>query len=42
MVPVQALETSTLAFVGHNWAFFRASKESEYPTASRKEVLSKI
>lgn len=42
MVPVQALETSTLAFVGHNWAFFRASKESQYPKASRKEVLGKI
>ncbi|CEJ62532.1 hypothetical protein PMG11_11029 [Penicillium brasilianum] len=39
MVPVQALETSTLAFVGHNWAFFRASKEAQYPKASRKEVL---
>ncbi|KAJ5369930.1 uncharacterized protein N7496_006022 [Penicillium cataractarum] len=39
MVPVQALETSTLAFVGHNWAFFRESKESQYPKASRKEVL---
>lgn len=42
MVPVQALETSTLAFVGHNWAFFRASQEAQYPKAPRKEVLGKM
>ena len=29
MVPVQALHTSTLAFVGHRWGCFRASVESE-------------
>lgn len=40
MVPVQALEASTLAFVGHNWGLFRASKDTEYPRASRKETLS--
>jgi hypothetical protein len=41
MVPVQALQASTLAFIGHNWAIFRASKDTEYPNASREEVFSK-
>ncbi|KAJ6003681.1 hypothetical protein N7522_006373 [Penicillium canescens] len=39
MVPVQALEASTLAFVGHNWGRFRAFKDAEYPKASYREVL---
>ena len=42
MVPVQALETSTLAFVGHHWGIFRASKQAEYPQASHKEILSMV
>jgi Na+-driven multidrug efflux pump len=41
MVPVQALEASTLTFVGHNWGMFRAEKGTEYPRASRREILSK-
>ncbi|KAJ5288735.1 hypothetical protein N7478_001765 [Penicillium angulare] len=40
MVPVQALEASTLAFVGHNWGRFRADREAQYPKASRAEILS--
>ena len=39
MVPVQALESSTLAFVGHSWGHFRATRQIEYPRATRKEVL---
>ncbi|KAJ5346240.1 hypothetical protein N7452_004244 [Penicillium brevicompactum] len=39
MVPVLALETSTLTFIGHNWGHFRASKETENPGASTKEIL---
>ncbi|CAG8422351.1 unnamed protein product, partial [Penicillium salamii] len=39
MVPVLALETSTLTFIGHNWGHFRASKETENPRASTKEIL---
>jgi Na+-driven multidrug efflux pump len=41
MVPVQALEASTLAFVGHNWGLFRAEKGTAYPQASQSEILSK-
>ncbi|CAG8099275.1 unnamed protein product [Penicillium salamii] len=41
MVPVQALETSTLTFMGHNWGVYRASKSNEQPRASRKEILGK-
>jgi Na+-driven multidrug efflux pump len=41
MVPVQALEASTLTFVGHNWGMFRAEKGTKYPRASRREILSK-
>lgn len=39
MVPVQALEASTLAFVGHNWGHFRATQQIEYPKATRAEVF---
>ncbi|CAG8400547.1 unnamed protein product [Penicillium salamii] len=39
MVPVQALEASTLTFVGHNWGAYRAGKSSEQPRASRREIL---
>ena len=39
MVPVQALEASTLAFVGHNWGHFRAAQQTEHPPATRKEIL---
>ncbi|CAG8277962.1 unnamed protein product [Penicillium salamii] len=39
MVPILALETSTLTFVGHNWGYFRASKAAENPVASTKEIL---
>ncbi|KAJ6126225.1 hypothetical protein N7471_010718 [Penicillium samsonianum] len=39
MVPVLALETSTLTFIGHNWGHFRASKETENPGASIKGIL---
>ena len=40
MVPVQALEASTLAFVGHNWGQWRAKKGSEIrrPKASKQEL----
>ncbi|KAJ5116073.1 hypothetical protein N7456_000421 [Penicillium angulare] len=38
MVPVQALEASTLAFVGHNWGRFRAGREAQYPRASRADI----
>ncbi|OKO97560.1 hypothetical protein PENSUB_10354 [Penicillium subrubescens] len=41
MVPVQALESSTLAFVGHAWGAFRASSDTTHPRASRKEILSR-
>lgn len=39
MVPVQAVEASTLAFVGHNWGRFRATQQIEYPKATRAEVF---
>jgi len=42
MVPVQALEASTLAFVGHNWGTFRATRQIEYPRATRKEILGML
>ncbi|KAJ5555269.1 hypothetical protein N7461_003739 [Penicillium sp. DV-2018c] len=42
MVPVQALESSTLAFVGHNWGVFRAQGDTEYPTASRRDIMGII
>ncbi|KAL8949098.1 MAG: hypothetical protein Q9222_004769 [Ikaeria aurantiellina] len=42
MVPVQALEASTLAFVGHNWGQWRASVGSRVETAkaTRRDLLS--
>lgn len=41
MVPVQALEASTLAFVGHNWGQWRArvGVGLRKPKASRQDVL---
>ncbi len=42
MVPVQALEASTLAFVGHNWGEWRASMEAGLgkAKASRQDLIS--
>ena len=42
MVPVQALEASTLTFVGHAWGRWRAQvgPEVEKPKATRREMLS--
>jgi hypothetical protein len=42
MVPVQALESSTLAFVGHAWGAFSASSDTSHPRASRKEIMSEF
>ncbi|KAJ5372306.1 hypothetical protein N7517_004312 [Penicillium concentricum] len=42
MVPVQALEASTLAFVGHNWGQFRAESDRVYPTATRQGLIELI
>ena len=44
MVPVQALEASTLAFVGHNWGQWRArvGVGMTRPKASRRDLLSMI
>ena len=44
MVPVQALEASTLAFVGHNWGEWRASIGASLPKAkaSRGDLISKF
>ncbi|OQE37162.1 hypothetical protein PENCOP_c010G00307 [Penicillium coprophilum] len=42
MVPVQALEASTLAFVGHNWGRYRAEKGRGYPKATRKDLTELI
>ncbi|KAJ5970952.1 uncharacterized protein N7479_000870 [Penicillium vulpinum] len=42
MVPVQALEASTLAFVGHNWGQFRAQSGTEYPKATKKDLIELI
>ena len=41
MVPVQALEASTLAFVGHNWGQFRARAgvDVRRPKASKQDIL---
>ena len=43
MVPVQALEASTLAFVGHNWGEWRASVGANLKNAkaSRRDLTSK-
>ncbi|KAJ4392682.1 hypothetical protein N0V85_006890 [Neurospora sp. IMI 360204] len=39
MVPVQALETSALAFVGHQWGVWKKDKEGvSKPAASWKEI----
>lgn len=42
MVPVQALEASTLTFVGHNWGKWRArvGVEKRRPKASKADLLS--
>lgn len=42
MVPVQSLEASTLAFVGHAWGQWRAAigPEIKKPKASRRDLLS--
>ncbi|MCJ1237587.1 hypothetical protein MMC14_005574 [Varicellaria rhodocarpa] len=42
VVPVQALEASTLTFVGHNWGRFRASVgvEIRRPKASKHDILA--
>jgi Na+-driven multidrug efflux pump len=42
MVPVQALEASTLTFVGHNWGRFRAQVgvANKRPRASLKDLKS--
>ncbi|KAK4869898.1 hypothetical protein LT330_005622 [Penicillium expansum] len=42
MVPVQALEASTLAFVGHNWGQFRAESGTAYPKATRNDIIELI
>lgn len=44
MVPVQALEASTLAFVGHNWGQWRArvGVGLRKPKASRQDLLGII
>jgi hypothetical protein len=41
MVPVQALEASTLAFVGHNWGRWRArvGMAVRRPKASRQDLI---
>jgi hypothetical protein len=43
MVPVQALEASTLTFVGHAWGQWRAQvgPEVKRPKASRRDLLGK-
>lgn len=41
MVPVQALEVSTLAFVDHNWGQFRAQSGTAYPEATRKDIIGR-
>lgn len=41
MVPGQALETSALAFVGHQWAVWKKNKEgTSKPAASWVEIKS--
>lgn len=44
MVPVQALEASTLAFVGHNWGQWRArvGVGLRKPKASRRDLLGMV
>ncbi len=44
MVPVQALEASTLTFVGHNWGRWRArvGVNLRKPKASRREVAGSV
>lgn len=44
MVPVQALEASTLAFVGHNWGEWRAKMGASLKKAkaSRQDLLSEF
>lgn len=44
MVPVQALEASTLAFVSHNWGHWRArvGVNLRRPKASRKDLAGKV
>ncbi len=44
MVPVQALEASTLTFVGHNWGQWRARVgiNLRKPKASRMDLLGKL
>ncbi|CAI7574620.1 unnamed protein product [Penicillium glandicola] len=42
MVPVQALEASTLTFVGHNWGRFRGESGIAYPEATRKDIIELI
>ncbi|KAK6832724.1 hypothetical protein RU639_004013 [Aspergillus parasiticus] len=41
MVPVQALEQSTLTFVGHNWGIWRdrAGVEIRYPKATKSDIM---
>lgn len=43
MVPVQALEATTLTFVGHNWGKWRCDIgiDNRRPKASRKDILCK-
>ncbi|KAB8247385.1 hypothetical protein BDV35DRAFT_404458 [Aspergillus flavus] len=42
MVPVQALEQSTLTFVGHNWGVWRdrAGVEIRYPKATKSDIMA--
>ncbi|OQE18831.1 hypothetical protein PENFLA_c020G11094 [Penicillium flavigenum] len=42
MVPIQALEASTLAFVGHNWGQFRARSDTAYPAATKEDIIKLI
>ena len=44
MIPVQALEVTTLVFVGHSWGQFRARAGAglRKPRASRQDLLGKI
>ncbi|KAJ5114906.1 hypothetical protein NUU61_000665 [Penicillium alfredii] len=39
MVPVQALEASTLTFVGHNWGQFRGRTANAFSKAARADLL---
>ena len=44
MVPVQALQASTLTFVGHNWGQWRSQTGADRrrPKASKKDIYSKF